>query len=158
MAVQVLLEGSIHIRGVLSRSHFSPSFLSKSLLSALYNFMTLSLFLYPQQTDHSFPLISPLSHESRTRRNGPQPSFGNSILVHAYWYCYHWGTLINSDDSPRPLMQTWEPHHLRTPIVKFAMGHDPRNQEGDPPPSPTEARRSQASNRLPARNRSSDAR
>ena len=63
--------------------------------------MTLFLFLYPQQTVHSFPLILPFSHESRTRRNGPQPSFDNSILVHAYWYWYCWRTLADLDDPPR---------------------------------------------------------
>ena len=59
---------------------------------------------------------------------------------------------------PGLLTRTWEPRHLRTPTTGLAMGQDLRNQEGDPPPRPTEEPTSRESNRPPARNRSIDSR
>ena len=109
----------------------SPSFFS-------YDFTTLSLFLYPT-TIHSFlyPYL-PLSHESRTRRNGPRPSFNDLLLVHAYWYCYCWRLSPTWTTLSTLLTKTREPRHLRTPTTGLAMGQDLRKKEGDPPPRPTE--------------------
>ena len=80
-----------------------------------------------------------------------------------YWYMRIGIAIVGGPSSawtthPGPLTRTLVPHHLHTPIVGFAMGQDPRSQVGDPPPSPTEARRSRASNHPPARPHSIDAR
>ena len=89
---------------MLSRSRFSHSFHSQVTPLNLYDFTIswpypysytpttifhdLILIPIPQQPFiHSFLLFF-LSHESRTKRNGPRPSFDDSLLVHAYWYCY----------------------------------------------------------------------
>ena len=59
---------------------------------------------------------------------------------------------------PAFLMKTREPRHLRTPTTGLAMGQDPRNREGDPPPHPTKEPTSRESSCLPVRHRSIDSR
>ena len=46
-------------------------------------------------------LISPLHTSQEQNKNGPWPSFNDSIMVHVYCYCYCWRTPVDLDDLPR---------------------------------------------------------
>ena len=75
------------IQYVIALTFFALFSLSESLLSPL-RFHDLILILIPQQTRSFIPLYFPLFTRVKNRQNGPQPSFNDSVLVHAYWYCY----------------------------------------------------------------------
>ena len=124
-----------------------------------YDLTTLSLFLYPNNHYSFLFLYLPLFTRVKNKTKRPMAFFwqfttGTCVLV----------LLLLRDPSPTRLThptlltQTREPRHLRTPTTGLAMGQDPRNQEGDPPPRPTEEPTSRESNCPPARNRSIDSR
>ena len=73
---------------VLSRSCFSPSFHFQDTPLTL---MISRLYPYSYTpNDHLFApfLLSPPFTRVKNKTNGPRPSFNDSLLVHAYWYCY----------------------------------------------------------------------
>ena len=124
-----------------------------------YDFTTLSLFLYPQRPFiHFFSFIFPF----HTSQEQDEMAHGLDSTI-CYWYM-RIGIAIVGNPSPTQstrttlLTRTQGPRHLRTPTTGLAMGQDPRNQEGDPPPRPTREPTSRESNRPPARNRSIDSR
>ena len=147
---------------MLSRSRFSHfalfSFPSPSFKPLQFHDPIL-IFLYPT-TIH--PLLFLYSPPFRTSQEQDEMAHGLHLTIR-YWYM-RIGIAIVREPSPtrstRPtlLTRTREPRHLRTPTTGLVMGQDPRNQEGDPPPRPTEEPISRESNRPPARNRSSDSR
>ena len=96
---------------VIALTFFALLFISKSLL-----FFTISRpypYSYIPATVHSFLFpLSPFSHESRTRRNGPRPSDNDSLLVHAYWYCYCYENLRRPG---RPARRS--SHELRSLVI-----------------------------------------
>ena len=133
------------------RAHvFRPLFSLQSPSFHPYDFTTLLSSLYPNKPVHSFSFILPF----HTSQDQDKMAHGLHLTIR-YWYmrigiAIVRRTLVNLDNPPRT-------HHLCTPMLGFVMGQDPRNQVGNPPPSPTAARRFQESNCPPARPRSSDA-
>ena len=124
------------------RTHvFRPLFILFSLPSPSfdpYKVMTLSLFLYPNKSLICSPFNSFPFHTSQE-----QDETAHSLLLTIrYWYM-RIGIAMVEEPSPtctaRPtlLTKTREPRRLCTPMLGLAMGQDPRNQEGDPPPRPT---------------------
>src|ERR1700753_1061802 len=98
--------------------------------------MTLSLFLYPRQTIHSFPFYFFPFHTSQEQDEMAHGlRFNDSLLVHAYWYCYCWRTLANLDDLPR------------TPHMNSGVLSSPHSHVGlcDGPGSKEQRRRSPSS-------------
>ena len=141
---------------LLSRSHFSRSFLFQVpplllMISRPYPYS------YTPTTIHSFLLLYFPFHTSQEQ---DETAHGLHLTIR-YWYMRIDIAIVREPSptrSTRPtlLIRTREPRHLRTPTTGLAMGQDLRNQEGDPPPRPTEEPTSRESNRPPARNRSSD--
>ena len=119
--------------------------------------------LYPYfytPTTHSF-LLPCFPSFTRVKNKTKWPTA--FIPTIHYWYmCI--GIAIIGEPSPtwttQPtlLTRTREPRHLHTPTTGLAMGQGLRNQEGDPPPRPTEELTSRESNRPPARSHSIDSR
>ena len=143
---------------LLSCSRFSPSFHLQVPLffSSIHNFIPI---LMPQQPFIRFPSYFFPFHTSQEH---DEMAHGLHSTIH-YWYM-RIGIAIVGEPSLTwtthlaLLTRTREPRHLRTPTTGLAMGQGLRNQEGDPPPHPTEELTSRESNCPPARNRSSDSR
>ena len=79
-------------------------------------------------------------------------------MVHAYCYCYCWKTLTNLDDPPGTPHTNSDSSSSPHSHVGLCNGPGSKEPSRRPPPSPTEAWRSRASNCPPARPHFIDAR
>ena len=151
-------KGRVDTDVLLSRSRFSPSFHLQVPPFNPYDFTTLPLFLYFDNPFILFFFISPF----HTSQEQDETAHGLHLTIR-YWYMCIDIAIVREPlptwtTRPALLTRTREPCHLRTPTTGLAMGQGLRNQEGDPPPRPTEELTSRESSRPPARNRSIDSR